>query len=59
MIPLKSSIVATALASSLAMAPSVALAQQVLIPTTASQVPGPPSGTAMTTAYVQSVGRMA
>ena len=59
MIPLKSSIVATALASSLAMAPSVALAQQVLIPTAASQVPGPPSGTAMTTAYVQSVGRMA
>ena len=36
-----------------------ALAQQVPIPTTAAQVPGPPSGTAMTTAYVQSVGRAA
>jgi len=36
-----------------------AQAQQVPIPTTAAQVPGPPGGTAMTTAYVQSVGRMA
>ena len=36
-----------------------ALAQQVPIPTTAAQVPGQPSGTAMTTAYVQSVGRAA
>ena len=36
-----------------------AQAQQVPIPTTAAQVPGPPSGTAMTTAYVQTVGRMA
>jgi hypothetical protein len=36
-----------------------AWAQQVPIPTTAGQVPGPPSGTAMTTAYVQSVARMA
>ena len=35
-----------------------AWAQQVPIPTTAGQVPGPPSGTAMTTAYVQSVARM-
>jgi hypothetical protein len=34
-------------------------AQQVPIPTTAAQVPGPPSGTAMTPAYVQTVGRMA
>jgi hypothetical protein len=34
-------------------------AQQVPIPTTAAQVPGPPSGTAMSTAYVQSVARMA
>ena len=34
-------------------------AQQVPIPTTAAQVPGPASGTAMTTAYVQTVGRMA
>jgi hypothetical protein len=36
-----------------------AWAQQVPIPTTAAQVPGPPSGTAMTTAYVESVARMA
>jgi hypothetical protein len=36
-----------------------AQAQQVPIPTTAAQVPGSPSGTAMTTAYVQTVGRMA
>ena len=36
-----------------------ALAQQVPIPTTAAEVPGPPPGTAMTTAYVQTVGRMA
>src|SRR4030095_8762664 len=34
-------------------------AQQVPIPTTAAQVPGPASGTAMTTASVQTVGRMA
>jgi hypothetical protein len=36
-----------------------AQAQQVPIPTTAAQVPGPASGTALTTAYVQSVGRTA
>ena len=36
-----------------------AWAQQVPIPTTAAQVPGPPSGTAMTTAYVQTMGRTA
>jgi hypothetical protein len=36
-----------------------AQAQQVPIPTTAAQVPGPPTGTAMTAAYVQSVARMA
>jgi hypothetical protein len=35
------------------------LAQQVPIPTTAAQVPGPAGGTAMTKAYVQSVGRAA
>jgi hypothetical protein len=34
-------------------------AQQVPIPTTAARVPGPPPGTAMNTAYVQSVGRIA
>jgi hypothetical protein len=57
--PLKSSIVATALASSFAMAPNMAQAQQVRISTTAAEVPGPAAGTAMTTSYVQSVGRMA
>jgi hypothetical protein len=36
-----------------------AQAQQFPIPTTAAQVPGPAPGTAMTKAYVQSVGRMA
>jgi len=34
-------------------------AQQFPIPTTAAEVPGPPPGTAMTSAYVQTVGRMA
>src|SRR5271154_1079713 len=36
-----------------------AQAQQFPIPTTAAEVPGPPPGTAMTSAYVQMVGRMA
>jgi hypothetical protein len=36
-----------------------ALAQQYPIPQTADQVPGPPPGTAMTKAYVQSAGRTA
>jgi hypothetical protein len=35
------------------------LAQQVPIPKTAVEVPGPAPGTAMTKAYVQTVGRMA
>jgi hypothetical protein len=34
-------------------------AQQFPIPTSAAQLPGPAPGTAMTTAYVQMVGRMA
>ena len=34
-------------------------AQQVPIPTTAAQVPGPAPGTAMTKPYVQMVARMA
>jgi hypothetical protein len=34
-------------------------AQQVPIPTTAAQVPGPAPGTAMTKPYVQAVARMA
>src|SRR5260221_11423626 len=36
-----------------------AWAQQFPIPTTAAEVPGPPTGTKMTTAYVQSVARIA
>ena len=36
-----------------------ALAQQVPIPTTAAEVPGPAPGTTMSKAYVESVGRMA
>jgi hypothetical protein len=48
-----------ALAVSFAMAPNMAHAQQVPIPATADQVPGPTPGTAMTTAYVQMVGRTA
>jgi hypothetical protein len=34
-------------------------AQQVPIPTTAADVPGPAPGTAMTKPYVEAVGRMA
>ena len=34
-------------------------AQQVAIPKTAGEVPGPAAGTAMTKEYVQAVGRMA
>ena len=36
-----------------------AWAQQVPIPTTPAEVPGPPPGTNLTTAYVQTVGRAA
>ena len=36
-----------------------AQAQQVLLPKTAAEVPGPAAGTAMTKEYVQTVGRMA
>jgi hypothetical protein len=42
-----------------AMLPGSGQAQQVPVPTTASQVPGPAPGTAMPKAYVQTVGRMA
>ena len=38
---------------------TVVHAQQVPSPTTAAEVPGPAPGTAMTKAYVQTVGRMA
>ncbi|MBV8106919.1 MAG: DUF1254 domain-containing protein [Hyphomicrobiales bacterium] len=58
---LKSSILAALLgcASALALAPIAVVAQQVPIPETAAQVPGPAPGTAMTKAYMQTVGRMA
>jgi hypothetical protein len=58
---LKSSILAAALgcAAALAIAPTSAQAQEFPIPETAAQVPGPPPGTAMTKAYVETVGRMA
>jgi hypothetical protein len=42
-----------------AMLAGKALAQQVPIPKTAAEVPPPPPGTIMTTAYVQSAGRTA
>ncbi len=54
---LKSAACATAVV--LAMLLVDAQAQQVPTPTTASQVPGPPPGTAITKEYVQMVGRMA
>src|SRR3970040_2602091 len=38
---------------------TTAQAQRVPLPKNAAEVPGPPSGTAMTKAYVQTVGRMA
>jgi hypothetical protein len=41
------------------LAPAGLFAQQVPIPQTAAEVPGPAPGTAMTKAYVQTVGRMA
>jgi hypothetical protein len=47
-----------AIGAALAMLVGSAQAQQVPIPTTAAEVPGPPPGTAMTSAYVQTVGRM-
>jgi len=50
---------ACAISVVVAMVVGSAQAQQVPIPTTAAQVPGPAPGTAMTTAYVQSVGRVA
>jgi len=41
------------------LAPAGAFAQQVPLPKTAVEVPGPAAGTAMTKEYVQMVGRMA
>lgn len=52
----KHNLIAAALAGLLA---TSAQAQQVPLPTTATEVPAPASGTAMTKAYVQMVGRMA
>jgi len=51
-------ILATALAMAL-IAPTGAFAQQVPLPKTVADVPGPAAGTAMTDAYVKTVGRMA
>jgi len=48
-----------ACAAPLVTAPELAQAQQVQIPLTASQVPGPAPGTATTKAYVQTLGRTA
>jgi len=53
----KQTLIAAALIAALAL--TNAPAQQVLLPKTAGEVPGPPPGTAMTTEYVQSIGRMA
>jgi len=48
-----------AFASRFVAAPELAQAQQVPTPQNATQVLGPPTGTAMTTAYAQTVGRTA
>jgi hypothetical protein len=48
----------TAVVASLVVVTGVA-AQQVPIPKTAAEVPGPAAGTAMTRPYIQTVGRMA
>jgi hypothetical protein len=48
-----------AIGGALIMLAGNAQAQQFPIPTTAAEVPGPAPGTAMTKAYVQTVGRMA
>jgi len=50
---------AYAIGVALAMLLGNAQAEQFPIPQTAAEVPGPTSGTAMTKAYVQAVGRMA
>jgi hypothetical protein len=55
--PCRRNILAVALMSVLAF--TTAQAQQVPLPKTAAEVPGPASGTAMTKEYVQTVGRMA
>jgi len=50
---------ASAIGVAVAMLAGTVQAQQVPIPTTAAQVPGPAPGTVMTKEYVQMVGRMA
>ena len=52
-------LLACAIAVSLVMPLANSQAQQVPLPTTAAEVPGPAPGTAMTKDYVQTVGRMA
>jgi hypothetical protein len=52
-------IIITALTALAVLAPASLFAQQVPIPTTAAEVPGPVPGNTMTNAYVQLVGRMA
>src|SRR6266481_1888518 len=53
----KQNLLAAALVGALAF--TTTQAQQYPNPTTAAEVPGPAPGSAMTTAYVQTVGRMA
>jgi hypothetical protein len=53
----KRNLVAAALACALAF--TTAQAQQVPLPKTAADVPGPAAGTAMTKEYVQTIGKMA
>jgi hypothetical protein len=48
-----------AIVATLVMPLGSAQAQQIAFPKSAAEVPGPASGTAMTKAYVQTVGRMA
>jgi hypothetical protein len=52
-------LLAGAIVVTLVMPLAKAQAQQVPLPTTAAEVPGPASGTTMTKEYVQMVGRMA
>lgn len=47
------------IAATALLAPASSFAQQVPLPKAAAEVPGPASGTTMTTEYVQMVGRMA
>jgi hypothetical protein len=50
---------ARVLALTLGLFAADASAQQIPLPTSPADVPGPPPGTRMSTAYVQAVGRMA